>query len=259
MSGVQSLQKAFYRTTGYLKKESPTILTAVGVVGIAVTAVLTAKGTVKALKRLEEAKERKGEELTKKEVVKVAAPAYIPAAIAGVTTASCVIGSNVINQKRQAALISAYTTLNQSFEDYKAKVGDIYGEEADEKVREEIARDKEVPEQEHHSSNALLFYDEYSNRYFWKTMAEVNEAEYHLNRNFALRGYAELNEFYEFLGLGPTAYGAEVGWSIEAGEVFYGYTWIDFYHKYHKAEGPDKPEYYTIEMPFGPTADFLSY
>lgn len=259
MRGVPSVQKAIYKATGYLKKESPTILTGLGVAGVVITAVVTARSTVKAVKRIEEAEEQKGEKLTTKEVVKVAGPAYIPAVIAGAVTITFIVSANEINKKRQQALIEAYTALNESYQEYRDKVKEEYGEEVDEKVREEIARDKKVPEQEHHSSNALLFFDEHSNRYFWKTMAEVNEAEYHLNRNFALRGYAELNEFYEFLGLGPTAYGAEVGWSMEAGEIFYGYTWIDFYHKYHEAKGPDKPAYYTIEMPFGPTADFMSY
>lgn len=259
MRGVQSLQKTFYRATGYLKKESPTILTGLGVAGVVITAVATGVATVKAVKRVEEAEQEKGEKLTKKEVVKVAGPVYIPAVVAGAATIACIIGSNEINKKRQQALIEAYNALNESYLEYKDKVKEVYGEEADEKVREQIAREKDIPEQDHQSSNALLFFDEHSNRYFWKTMAEVNEAEYHLNRNFALRGYAELNEFYEFLGLGPTAYGAEVGWSMEAGGMFYGYTWIDFYHKYHEAKGPDKPAYYTIEMPFGPTADFMSY
>jgi hypothetical protein len=32
-------------------------------------------------------------------------------------------------------------------------------------------------------------------------------AEYHLNRNYILRGEAVINELYEFLGLEPTDWG----------------------------------------------------
>lgn len=87
----------------------------------------------------------------------------------------------------------------------------------------------------------------------------MQDAEYHINRNLALRGYVELNEFYEFLGLEPTAFGSEVGWSTEAGAQWYGYSWIDFYHEYYESDDPDIPSYYTICTPFGPTADFMMY
>ena len=50
-----------------------------------------------------------------------------------------------------------------------------------------------------------------------------------------------------------------VGRSREAGGVFYGYSWVDFYHDFHESEGPDMSAYYTIRMPFNPTADFLDY
>ena len=131
---------------------------------------------------------------------------------------------------------------------------------ADAKVRKEIAKDHYDSSLEKPSGDdLLLFYDEWSNRYFWKTFAEVKEAEYHLNRNLALRYDVELNEFYEFLGLEPTAFGAENGWSLEAGGQWYGYSWIDFEHELVESDDPDTPDFYMIVTPFGPTPDFLSY
>lgn len=258
MRGVQSLQQAFYKTASDLKHHAPTILTCVGAVGVVATSVLTAKATTKASILLKEAEAQKGEELTKTEMLITAAPAYIPAVAVGVSTMACIFGANVLNKKKQASLISAYGMIDQTFKRYKHKVEELYGEGSDEEIRHAIADDNFV-EVERKTDDTLLFYDEYSNRYFWKTMDEVKDAEYHFNRNFVLRGYAELNEFYEFLELEPTAYGATVGWSMEAGGAFYGYTWVDFYHEYHESEDPDAPSYYTIHMPFGPTADFMSY
>ena len=46
---------------------------------------------------------------------------------------------------------------------------------------------------------------------------QVLMAEYHLNRNYILRGEAVINELYEFLGLEPTDWGAEAGWHIKHG------------------------------------------
>ena len=69
----------------------------------------------------------------------------------------------------------------------------------------------------------MLFYEEYSERYFERYEREIMDAEYHLNRNFVLCGYASLNDFYEFLGLEPTELGEEVGWTTDDG-----IQWVDF-------------------------------
>lgn len=247
------------------KKHGSVILTSVSAVGVVATAVLAAKETPKAMERLEVAKKEKGEELTKFEKVKVATPAYIPAIAMGTATIACIVGNHVYNEKKQAALIAAYTALDTSFKEYKEKVEEVHGEGADNEIKEAVARGKyehvkeEVQNDKPDGKDVYLFFDEYSNRYFWKSFNEVEDAMYHFNRNFALRGYADLNELYEFLQIGPTAYGAEVGWSIGASDAFYGYSWIDYYIKEHHSDDPDNPTYYTIVLPFSPTADFMDY
>ena len=75
------------------------------------------------------------------------------------------------------------------------------------------------------------------------------DAEYHLNRNFILRGETNLNEFYEFLGLEPTDAGCELGWDLWSGEMYYGNSWIDFEHHLVTSDNGD---YYRIEYPFEP-------
>ena len=111
-----------------LKKNGATILTCVGGVGVIATTVMAVKATPKALLLLEEAKKEKGEELTKVEVVKTAAPAYIPTAVMGVSTIACIFSANMLNKRHQAALTSAYALLNQSYKEYRGKVVDLYGE-----------------------------------------------------------------------------------------------------------------------------------
>ena len=103
----------------------------------------------------------------------------------------------------------------------------------------------------------LVFYDEFSKRYFQRTLAQVQAAEYHLNRNYILRGYADLNEFYRFLDLPETDLGGKLGWSMDAAAEMYGYSWIDFEHKaVNLGEGN---VCYRIDMPFAPTYDFTDY
>lgn len=62
-----------------LKKNSPTILTILGTIGVVGTAIMTAKATPKAMRLIDEAEKKKGEELSKWETIQVAAPTYIPA------------------------------------------------------------------------------------------------------------------------------------------------------------------------------------
>lgn len=244
----------------FLKKNSSNILAYMGAAGVIATSVLTAKATIKATKLLDEANKEDGERLTKRGIAKLVIPSYIPAAIMGVATISCIIGSNVISQRKQASLIGAYIMLDRSFREYREKAEQLFGEGADASIRNEITKDgcqayecDQTP-----SSDSILFFDEFSNRYFWKTMDEVKDAEYHLNRNLALCGYVSLNDFYELLGISSVPYGSEVGWSLAAGELFYGYSWIDFEHEYHLSDSEDTPPYYSIIMPFLPTADFLN-
>lgn len=70
----------------------------------------------------------------------------------------------------------------------------------------------------------MLFYDEHSNRYIESTIEQVIAAEYHLNRNYILRGYSYLNKLYEFLGLESTNYGSVLGWVSNDDGMY----WIDF-------------------------------
>lgn len=250
----------------FLKRNSSTILTCIGAVGTIATAVLAVKATPKALKVLEEAKEEKGDELTKLDVIKVAGPAYIPTVIVGVSTITCIFGANILNKRQQASLMSAYALVDNSYKDYKKKLKELYGEEAHENivnsVTAEKAKDSNVVA--HHlcsvcdlstdenGSNPVLFYDEYGKRYFEATIEQVITAEYHLNRNFVLRGFADLNELYEFIGIAQTEFGSAVGWAVE--DDFY---WIDFNHR--KVELEDGLECYILEMPYGPSSEFLEY
>ena len=62
-------------TKASLKKHSPEILTGIGIAGMITSTVLAVKATPKAMARVEEAREEKGEDLTKAEVAAAAAPA----------------------------------------------------------------------------------------------------------------------------------------------------------------------------------------
>lgn len=248
------------RSKLFFEKNSSTILSCIGAVGVVFTAVLTAKAAVKASKILEEAEEDKGAKLTAVETVKVAGLSYIPAAVVGASTIACIFGANILNKRKQASLASAYALINSSYKEYKSKLKELYGEEAHNNIVDAIAAEKcedvhiyagglaSVYTQEIESdSEPRLFYDEYSGRYFETTIEKVLLAEYHLNRNYILRGFASLNDFYRLLGLEATDYGETVGWDI-CSETY----WIDFDHRKTFIGDDDDFECYIIEMPYYP-------
>ena len=242
----------------FLHKNGPTILTCIGGVGVAATSIMAVKATPKALALLEEAKQEKGEELTKLEIVKVAGPVYIPSIAMGTATIACIFGANILNKHHQASLMSAYALLDNSYKEYKKKIEELYGAEANSRAVEELAKDHyEEDDYIFEEDNKKLFYDEFSKRYFESTMEDVLKAEYLLNRNISLSGYAYLNEFYETLGLAPVDYGDYLGWSSIQLYEMYWYSWVEFGHS--EVELEDGLECCIITIGMEPTCDFTSY
>lgn len=241
----------------FIKRNGSTILTVAGAAGTIGTAVMAAKATPKAILLIEEAEQEKDEELTKFETVCAAAPAYIPSLVLGLSTLVCIFGANSLNKRQQAALTSAYALLNTSYKEYKEKFKELYGEEASNRVIEEIAKDKYEEEKESEDDGLELFYDEYSGRYFRSTTYTVQYAEYMVNREMIMRGYVYLNEFYEALGLEPIDGGDELGWSPGACLDCYWQEWVDFTHS--KVEMEDGMECTIITMWAEPMLDFEDY
>lgn len=245
------------RSKLFIDRNASTILTCIGGVGVIVTSVLAVKATPKAMQLLEEAKEEKEEDLTKLEVVKVVGPAYIPSVLVGASTIACIFGANILNKRKQAAIMSAYALIDNSYKEYKKKVVELYGEDADEEVREEVAKDRYKATDIEYSGEQQLFYDEFSGRYFESTMEKVIRAEYEINRKISLWGAAFLNEFYEELGIPQVDYGEHLGWS-SGGLMDYTWSdWLDFHHS--KTLIDDDLECYIITMGVEPMYDYEYY
>lgn len=249
-----------------LKRASPTLLTIAGAAGVIGTAVLAVKATpeaCRAIRRKEiEVNEKEphpedDRDLTIRETVAVAWKYYIPAASVGLATIICIFASNGLNHRQQGALTSAYMLVDQAYKEYKKKVSELYGEEAHDKVTQSIARDKYAKSAHSDNPNALLFFDFFSGRYLERTMEEIIDAEYQLNRKMALEDSVTVNDFYELLGIDPIDFGDVLGWSFGASESYYGYQWIDFTHELSVMD--DGLECYILHMVYPPTADFMDY
>ena len=222
-----------------LRRSSPTILTVLGIAGVVGTTVMAIKATPKAMKLIKAKKdELNTDKLTPTELVQTTWKCYIPSALIGAGTIVCIIGIGVMDKRNQAALTSAYAMLNESYKQYRQAAKKVYGEDADNKIHAEMAKDARVASYEwgyqvynmdmDPASEQLLFYDLTSKKYFTTTMAAVLNAQYHVNRNLSLRGDCSLNEYLSFLGVDGVDKGDEVGWDISYMVEELESYWLDF-------------------------------
>lgn len=254
---VRNMNGLLNESRMFIKRNASTILTGIGGAGVIATSVMAVKATPKAIKLLDKAKEEKGENLTTIEKIRVAGPAYIPSALIGISTIVCIFGANAINKRQQAALISAYALLDSSYKEYKNKVIELYGEDTDNHVHEEIAKDKYTGDKKTSDNNKVLFYDEFSGRYFNSSMEDVLKAEYELNKKISVWGGAYLNDLYGLLGIPATDYGDYLGWSASSMYKMYWNQWLDFNHE--RFEFDDGLECFIISFAQEPIPDFDDY
>lgn len=251
------MNNLLHQSKRFISRNAATILTCVGGVGVVATTVVGIKATPKALKLLELAEEAKGEELTKVEKVRIAGPSYIPTLLLGASTIACIFGANFLNKRQQAALISAYALLDNSYKEYRGKMKELYGEEADLRIVEEIAKDRYDEEEDVPSDGTQLFYESFSGRYFESTIEKVQQVEYNINYNLNTFCEATLNEYYEMLGLEPTEQGKILGWNSGMLYEYYCKSWIDFLH--HKTTLDDGLECTIIELMTEPEIEYDQY
>lgn len=144
-----------------LKKRSPEILVAVGVVGTVVSAVMACKATTKINTILDETKEQLGKiheyagnpdaaekynaEDAKKDTAIVYAQTgvklaklYAPAVGLGILSISSILASNNILRKRNMAISAALAVATQDFKDYRNCVIERFGKEVDYQLRYNI-------------------------------------------------------------------------------------------------------------------------
>lgn len=203
-------------------KNSPTIFAVVAVGGIIGTAIFAVDGTIKACTICSYDKDCKP---TKKQIFKKVWKYYIPMACTAVITAACVLGSNSINKKRNAALATMYGLTDVAFREYKEKVVETIGKNKELKLRDEIDGDhikKNPPTDENvllTRHGEVLCYDSLSGRYFKSDIEWIRKAINDINKDFLSEMWVSLNELYYAFGLSGTKLGDMLGWDLEQGLV----------------------------------------
>ena len=253
---IATLTRTFNRTGLKIKKHSPEILLVTGTVGVVASTVMACKATLKVEEIVDEAKEKidtihqvsadpamaekYSEEDGKKDLAIVYTQTaikfiklYGPSVTIGVASLACMIGSNRILNKRNAALAAAYAAVDKSFKEYRGRVIERFGKQMDRELRynikaqeiEETAVDAngketvtkktvDVMDPNSYSQYAIVFDDSNEgwdpdperSKYF--LIQQQNWA----NERLKSRGHLFLNEVYDMLGAKRTKAGAQVGW-----------------------------------------------
>lgn len=209
-----------------ISKHSPEILTGIGIAGMVTTTILAVKATPKAIKLIEAEKRAKHvDALSPVDTVKTVWKCYIPAVMTGVSSIACLIGSNAINAKRNAALTTVYTLSEMARNEYKEKVIETIGEKKERTIKEKVdaERIKKDPVSKKEviitEKGTTLCYDHVFGRYFKSDIDLINRAMNKINREIVINMYASLNDFYAELGLSPVEMGYDLGWNIDDGTI----------------------------------------
>ena len=252
----EKMIRMYNNSKNVVQKHSPEILAGVGVVGVVASTVMACKATMKLNDILEESKETRDKirevesnpryeeqyshEDAKKDLtinytqtgLKIA-KLYAPAVILGSASLGCLLASNDILRKRNAALSAAYMTVDKSFKEYRQRVVDRFGEEVEKEIRYNIKAEEitstVVAEDGSETtitetvktmdpnlySDYAKFFDEASP--YWQKDPEYNfmflkSQQQYANDLLKARGRLFLNEVYEMLGIDKTKAGQIVGW-----------------------------------------------
>lgn len=213
---------------------SPAILSATAVAGVISTAVLTGRASVKAADVIRDAEELRKEyeelapdRLPNKERLELVWKLYIPPVLTAAATVGCIIGSNHISSRRNAALLSVYSLTETAFKEYKDKVVETIGEKKEQAVRDSIANDQIAanPPSSNEviimSGSDVLCYETWIGRYFRSDYEALRKIENDLNHTILHDNYVSLNDFYREVGISTVEHGEEVGWNLDNKVDFY--------------------------------------
>lgn len=216
------------RAKQVMSDHSPAILAGAGIAGTVVTAILSGRAGYKAgyqMAQEDDTITTSAEDQTKKERYKHVAQRtwklYMTPAVSGVGTVVAIAAGNKVSTGRTAAMAAAYSITDKAFTDYKAKTVEVLGEKKEQTdIRDKIAQDQVSSTGERGSlvilnSGEVLCYDSFTDRYFNSSMERLKKAQNDTNYQILHNVYVSLSEFYDKIGLPPTSYSDELGWTSD--------------------------------------------
>jgi hypothetical protein len=249
----KTVSRSLGRNKLKLQANAPHLAFGLGVAGVITGTVLACRATLKLEKTLddiryeiEDVSKHQVEEEKAKDLVYVYAKStvklarlYGPSVIITAGSIGLLTGSHVTLTRRNNALTATVVGLTKAFDEYRLRVREELGEEAEQDLYYGIVKETIVDENGKKQkivtplgdpskvSPYARFFDEYSPH--WEKDPEVNRMYVQVQQNWAnqllqSRGHVFLNEVYDMLGIPRSRSGAVVGWTL-SGE---GDNYVDF-------------------------------
>lgn len=146
MSFLTTLQDGATKLILWGHAHSAALYTAVGVssgLGAIISGIAVTPENTRKLDNERDERARLGlPEMTFWEKTRMIGPSYIPCFLLFGASATCFILNTLKEERKIATLAGLYSMSEKSFEEYREKVKDMFGERKEAKVRDEIAADK---------------------------------------------------------------------------------------------------------------------
>ena len=127
----------------FVAKNEPEILLGMGISGFIFSTVWGVKATSKAVRKLDLLREELGRDnLTVKEVVRETWRLYLPVALSLSLSVPCVISSNRVSNRRNAALAAAFSISEKTLYEYQEKTKEVVGNKKEQEIHEAVSADR---------------------------------------------------------------------------------------------------------------------
>jgi len=215
----------------FMAKHGSKILGGVSV-GFGIAAVgLAIKATPKAERNLIEARQEKGEKLTKMEEIKAVAPAYVPTVLMLGGSIAAMVGSQKIATAQMTALATSCEAASKAYNELYSATKEVVGEKTmtaiADKRAENVMNDTPITDQNTVviGSGESLCFDTFSGRYFYCNVDRVRKAINNANHELLTGdGYYALDDLYYDIGLAPCNASDGMGWNVSEGLIEEAFT-----------------------------------
>lgn len=237
MNFKRTIEAAGKQTIASLNKNSPIVAATLGVSSFLLAWIWGIEEAPKAIRKLDEAEEDKGEPLTIIEKARICVPVYLPSATMFGIGVGCIVESNRIYSKRMTALATAATLSETALREYREQVIETIGPKKEKVIRDEVA-DKQIQQIPPTNNEVLMIgkgeilcYEPISKKYFRSTVNNIGMGVNKLNGMLLSDNYVSVNEYLELLGVPGEPEFDNLGWQCYSAsdfvDVSYGHKLAD--------------------------------
>lgn len=219
-----------------LNKHLPTILTVTGIIGMGGALGTAISSTTKAhdlvMTEFESGRWDHPEKglSSPSDVLRTTWKLYIPTAVGFITSAGLLVAANVLQERRQAAVMGLYALSETALRTYQNKVVDVIGATKEHDIRQAIAKDSIVNDPPVDGQIIItgdgdfLCKEAMSGRYFRSNRNKIERAENELNKDILRGEGVSVNDFRYALNLPNVQGGDNMGWNSDFGMLEFDIT-----------------------------------